>query len=1120
VADNQLVPLARHVCALARIRAIHEWTDRQLLEEFLANRDETAFAALIKRHGRLVLAVCHRALHHQHDEEDVFQATFLALARNAASIQKRASLGSWLHGVAYRLAMRAKRDASRWRRWQRSAAPVSPRNKPSDLAWSEVQVILDEEVQCLPEKYREVFVRCFMEDKNGAEVARELALKEGTVRSRLSLARKRLRQRLSRRGIALAALLSASAVTEGTIQAAVPAALAASTVQAALLFVATRTPVTELVSARVAALVEGAAKASLVTKPTAIVLLLLLTSIGAVSAVALAHRAPTEPAPQRSASPEKSGAEKVASQELVGNSNARTDIYGDPLPAGAIARLGTVRLRSGLRTQAEFSPDGKFIASAAAEAGVWLWDTATGKQLHQFVSEREVLQVAFSPDGKILAGGDNPIHIWEVATGKEIRRLEPETKPPVPSSVRVIFSPDGAMLASAGPGRCIRLWEVATGRQIRRLEGDVSPEAFSSDGKLLAATNWSGKILLWDLATGKETQIAGPGTEHWSMCCATFTPDSARLISCWSDKAVRVWDLSTHKQIRTLELKAPFKYGSMAISHNMKVIASGNEAGLIQLWETATGKELRRWQAHNNMVAPLAFSFDDKLVLSGGFFQDSALRVWDAATGKELHSFAGHCGLIEWLAFAPDGRSLFSAGREKVLSRWDLTRQSYQPLCEWRTRGWDRCAISPSRQTVATWGAGERTVQLWDAATGKEICSLGKYTWSSDRAVAPTLPLAFSPDGCLLASLDANLVRLNEALTGREIHRFERIEGQTCAVAFSPDSRTLAAASYRDVDGGTATISLWDPTTFKESGSITVQDHVDFLVFSPGGGLLAAKSSWGRIHLWDVIRRRELWPLEAQPKRLYQLAFSPDGKILAGSADRTIYLWEVMTGQLVAEIHGHTNITSAVAFSCDGKILTSGCADSTILLWDLAESVGNHSRAQGSDQAIDLEVRWAALAGGSASKAYQAVWEMTRMPEQAVLFLKTYLRPVPAPDRQKVDRYISELDDQHFAVRHKATKELEKLGELAGPALQKQLAKKPSLEMKRRINELLENLQGPIRAPNVVQSVRAVQVLEHIGTPMAVDLLRRLAQGAPEARLTQEAKASLERLVRQPAPVP
>jgi RNA polymerase sigma factor (sigma-70 family) len=189
VADNTLLPLARHVCALARIRAIHEWTDRQLLEEFLANRDETAFAALIKRHGPLVLAVCHRALHHQHDEEDVFQATFLALARNAASIQKRESLGGWLHGVAYRLAMRAKRDASRRRQWQRSAATVFPVNESSDLAWSEVQVILDEEVQRLPEKHREVFVRCFMEDKSGAEVARELGLKEGMARAAAGLVR-------------------------------------------------------------------------------------------------------------------------------------------------------------------------------------------------------------------------------------------------------------------------------------------------------------------------------------------------------------------------------------------------------------------------------------------------------------------------------------------------------------------------------------------------------------------------------------------------------------------------------------------------------------------------------------------------------------------------------------------------------------------------------------------------------------------------------------------------------------------------------------------------------------------------------------------------------------------
>jgi RNA polymerase sigma factor (sigma-70 family) len=263
MATAQLGTLLGHIQQLAAGHGSMPRSDRELLDAFATHRDEAAFAALLARHGPMILRVCRRVLNHDQDAEDAFQATFLVLARHAASIRKREAVAEWLHGVAYRTAMKAKRTAARRRNHEARLKDLTPTMAPSST-WDDVQTVLDEEIQRLPVAFRVAFVLCVLEGKSGVEAAVELGVKEGTVFSRLARARQLLRRRLVRRGIKLSALLAALSVAESAGWA-VPAVLANATLRSGLLVAAGETAA-ESIPSHVAALATGVIRAMFLTK--------------------------------------------------------------------------------------------------------------------------------------------------------------------------------------------------------------------------------------------------------------------------------------------------------------------------------------------------------------------------------------------------------------------------------------------------------------------------------------------------------------------------------------------------------------------------------------------------------------------------------------------------------------------------------------------------------------------------------------------------------------------------------------------------------------------------------------------------------------------------------------
>jgi RNA polymerase sigma factor (sigma-70 family) len=227
MAGTPLESVVRHIRHFTAPEAAGPLSDRELLHRFADHGDEAAFAALVSRHGRLVWGVCRNVLRHEQDAEDAFQATFLVLARKAGSVRKGEAVGSWLYGVAARVAMRAKRNAAVRRAHERKS--VAPRHTPSEVDLREALALVDEEVRRLPDKQRAAFVLCCLEGTAVPEAAKQLGWKEGTVAVTLTRARQRLRERLARRGVTLTAALAAAELARSSA----PAALVRSTIRAA-----------------------------------------------------------------------------------------------------------------------------------------------------------------------------------------------------------------------------------------------------------------------------------------------------------------------------------------------------------------------------------------------------------------------------------------------------------------------------------------------------------------------------------------------------------------------------------------------------------------------------------------------------------------------------------------------------------------------------------------------------------------------------------------------------------------------------------------------------------------------------------------------------------------------
>jgi WD40 repeat protein len=492
---------------------------------------------------------------------------------------------------------------------------------------------------------------------------------------------------------------------------------------------------------------------------------------------------------------------------------------------------------------------------------------------------------------------------------------------------------DRKLLAAYSADHSIRLWDLAAGRELRRLTGHtqfITSLSFSRDGKMLASTSDDQTVRLWEVGTGKMLQTLKGHTK--GVASATFSPDGRKAVTASEDETVKLWDVATGKQLMTLKehpakgsWNAPQIFRAVFSPDGSRVLATGNFTS-VAVWDAATGQVLPALEGHGSWIIPLAFSRDGKLMATGS--GDRTIRLWDVSTWRLMKSLTGHGNQVYELAFSRDGQTLASFSTDQTIKLWDVAAVP-NPL----ERGGARlAAYAPDGQRLAS--AQGDDVQLWDTTTWQVIATLkGRWSGTTERRIVGITSLAYSPDGKILAiGSEDKTARLWDLATGQERFVLEGHTGQVWGVAFSPDGKLLATGSYDK------TVRLWDVTTGQELAKLEGHEAIVCgVAFSPDGQLLASASWDTTVKLWDVAARRELTTLKGHTAEAYGVAFSPDGKLLATtSADSTIKLWDVAACQELSTLKGHAGIIMALAFSPDGKRLATAGQDFTVRLWDVA----------------------------------------------------------------------------------------------------------------------------------------------------------------------------------------
>ncbi len=803
----------------------------------------------------------------------------------------------------------------------------------------------------------------------------------------------------------------------------------------------------------------------------------------------------------------------------------KLDRHGDPLPAGAVARFGTVRLRHGADVQAmAFTQDAKLLCTVSgSEDSVRLWDTTTGKEVARLNTTAQL--VGLAKDGSVVLVDDARVRVWLPLTNT-VRELPEKTLPEGASPSALAVNPDGRSFAVATNGRVL-LIDIQTGKTLKELNlpgnpppanqpgGGIAPNApnqppngnqpptpppvkllYSPDGRWLLGNGQKTGVWLWDLRTGKRVRTYRTEADFPEY---TFSPDVTHIAV--TGERLRLYPLDSEESV--VGFKGPENAALFAprFADDGKTLFVVQPNGAVLPLDAATGEEQEGLDPPEETLRP-PFALAAGATRVAAIDQSGGIRIWDPKTGKGPE--VARLPPLSDPGLAAGGKSATVIDQTNKVHTFDLATGAAGKVIELAgdenalPATWD--PVFRRAATVVPTGA-ELEVQVIDADTKKV---LSKFSVPQNGGIPFVAFATANRDRMAVFTLTG--ITVVNPTTGKTIRALT--PGPTengLRGAISADGRLVAV--------GTRPLTVWEVATGKKRLTVDGIPNAFVYAFGPDSRLLAAWDHGGNVVVVDlrtgaVVRR--LQPGD-ENDGVSALALSADGKRVAvGSHTGRVTVWDVTTGDTLAPFAGHDGLVTGMAFTADGKRLVTTAQDGTALVWEVPDKplpVGPiESAVTGFDEAFRL------LGSADAAQAQRGLEYLYRHPAEAV---KQTGERMPAPaavPAAALAQHVADLGSDDFPTREAAVKALEKVGGEASARLKEAVEKSPGAEVRKLAAELLGKIDAPAARPDDLKVLRAVEAMENLGTPEARAQLEKWAAGPDGHRVTLEAATALARL--------